>query len=869
MKKTAFAGVLVIALYCLNPLAVRAELLGVYPSFPQISYVNQEATAVTYDPAAQTLQFVVTAAPFNFQFSPSDSGILMTGDNQSLVISISVDNNGVLTSGTHGFSLSGEMTGVVNGTPVSYSGVLLIGDVKAFGSGHFPSSDYFDLLVNVTGGAMQSYFSCSDLAILFHSEYSTFTGSFATAFQGSVKGQLGPNDTVPPVITCPPDSSVRLTASIQNGVNGFVLTYPDPVVTDTCDPHPWIYCDIPSGTFLAINVGDSVTVTCYGIDAAGNYSLCSFTATAQNNPNGPISFTDSGCAPATLNTDNNSCSATYIFAPPVAMNANGQLFTATATAIDQNGKAISLTLKDGSYQGVFPRTTTGADVITFVADDGQGNTATRQCLVYVKDAQAPTILCQNQTATFKPTFTTASSCITAEFNCNAIDKGKTIWFSSVLNTPSECKSPFTVTVTHQSIQLIVDGQAQPIVIPVPDATVTFDPTLKTSTTFFDAAKGVWTTLAVPKVCGSTFMAGVSYQTLADLVGCHTDGRCNLTCCCCPRPSKIKRIKATWCGTFEVNKPGIVVGWQWAAAVYSLFATDYHGLGIKPVDSSRTSAYHDIFDAGTPELYKAYWVAGGARGDRYNRCGDTDTYVGEPTCNTKVNLGKGMVCQGPVTFTAPTAIDNCDGSPPTVTCDPPSGSMFGPGDHVISCTATDSSGNASSCSFTLTVLAPLQVVFDSPACDNLNDNASMPDSGHTDFNCPDDSSTPAIVNAFRPGCKVLNKVRLLDCNGNDVTASIAPSVTVHMDVTERKGTYTNGELVSDVPVNYSCIGSPGGIMVPVPGCRSASYFEYNLDTTGFEAGTVNNNKFFRSCVWVEYNTSPGIPVGMEDVLLESQ
>ena len=31
----------------------------------------------------------------------------------------------------------------------------------------------------------------------------------------------------------------------------------------------------------------------------------------------------------------------------------------------------------------------------------------------------------------------------------------------------------------------------------------------------------------------------------------------------------------------------------------------------------------------------------------------------------------------------------------------------------------------------------------------------------------------------------------------------------------------------------------------------------------------NNRFFRSCVWVEYNRSPGIPMGMEDVLLENK
>jgi hypothetical protein len=71
-------------------------------------------------------------------------------------------------------------------------------------------------------------------------------------------------------------------------------------------------------------------------------------------------------------------------------------------------------------------------------------------------------------------------------------------------------------------------------------------------------------------------------------------------------------------------------------------------------------------------------------------------------------------------------------------------------------------------------------------------------------------------------------------------------------------------VADVPEIPSLIGSPGGIMVPTCGV-----FEYDLDTRNYEAGTLGNAGFFRSCVWVDYNSSPGIPVAMEDVLLESK
>ena len=87
--------------------------------------------------------------------------------------------------------------------------------------------------------------------------------------------------------------------------------------------------------------------------------------------------------------------------------------------------------------------------------------------------------------------------------------------------------------------------------------------------------------------------------------------------------------------------------------------------------------------------------------------------------------------------------------------------------------------------------------------------------------------------------------------------MGPYVTVHIDVTERQGTYSSSVLVSDVPQNYVCVGSPGGIMV-----LNCGEFQYYLDTSGFQAGTINSNLFFRSCVWVEYNSSPGGNTGLK-------
>jgi hypothetical protein len=402
----------------------KADLLGVNPAYPVINFVNTDPSAVSYDPASQV--FSVDAAPYNIYFSGSDSGTLIVSNRS---VQIQLDTDGTLLSGSSGFNLSGQFTRVVSGVSNSYSGTLLQGDVTAFGYLYSGAVNEFDFRVNLTGGELQSLFNCaSDLAITMTSEASTFTNSFTTAFNGTAKGYCGPDDTTPPTITCPSPSAVTTTPATDPSnpsITGFIVTYPDPTVTDICDPSPSVYSDTPSGSFVALSAGDSLTITNYATDVSGNYSFCSFTVVMGQPGSCPLGFTDSSCAPVTLSADPGLCSATYSFPLPEATNCNGQTFVAAATALSENGSAIALTtLSDGMLQGEFPRTlTTNGDIITFTASDGNGNQVVRQCQVFVEDTQPPVIACMNQTATFKPILTNALSCIEADFNNNCIPAG--------------------------------------------------------------------------------------------------------------------------------------------------------------------------------------------------------------------------------------------------------------------------------------------------------------------------------------------------------------------------------------------------------------------------------------------------------------
>jgi len=71
------------------------------------------------------------------------------------------------------------------------------------------------------------------------------------------------------------------------------------------------------------------------------------------------------------------------------------------------------------------------------------------------------------------------------------------------------------------------------------------------------------------------------------------------------PRNTKNI--TWTADVSIDKPGVSLDWQWAAAVYSKFAT-HDELAIKPVSGSKANPYRNSDEAGTPENYKLYLVS---------------------------------------------------------------------------------------------------------------------------------------------------------------------------------------------------------------------------------------------------------------------
>ncbi len=182
------------------------------------------------------------------------------------------------------------------------------------------------------------------------------------------------------------------------------------------------------------------------------------------------------------------------------------------------------------------------------------------------------------------------SSLVSNFNGTAIPAGDTIWFNSVMKVSGLGSSPVTLHVTDASVSFTPKGASAPTVVSVPDANITFDPTGTSATTTFDGL--AWNTTVPSNSGGNVFLAGAGLRLPSLLPGGTNP--------------------VTWTANFQTDTVGVSVNWQWAAAVYTTFSTDYSALNVKPVDNNPLSAYKNSDHAGTPEAFKSY-VIGGARG----------------------------------------------------------------------------------------------------------------------------------------------------------------------------------------------------------------------------------------------------------------
>jgi hypothetical protein len=220
------------------------------------------------------------------------------------------------------------------------------------------------------------------------------------------------------------------------------------------------------------------------------------------------------------------------------------------------------------------------------------------------------------------------SSIQADFNGAPIGSGSTLWFNSVLQTHNLGNGPVTLDFTNQAISFTANGTNYNV--KVPNSAVTFSASTTVASTTFDASTNSWTTALPMHFGGNAFLGGAALVVPNDL------------------PGNIKSV--TWQGQMQSDTPNVQVQWQWGAADYTSFATDYSTLNIKPVDDDHVSNYQNHDHAGTPEAFKAY-VTGGGTGD-----GHGQNYTGNGSPNAHLTPPQPSSASGNVTYTSGNSSD---------------------------------------------------------------------------------------------------------------------------------------------------------------------------------------------------------------------
>ncbi len=232
----------------------------------------------------------------------------------------------------------------------------------------------------------------------------------------------------------------------------------------------------------------------------------------------------------------------------------------------------------------------------------------------------------------------------------------------------------------------------------------------------------------------------------------------------------------------------------------------------------------------------------------------------------------------VTFSV-TATDNQDPSP-TIVSDPPSGSTFPVGDTIVSSTATDISGNFSTCSFLVTVA---DVTAPSLTCpSNMSVECSGPDGAMVNFpsftvtdDCDPDvvvSATPLSGSVFPLGDTSVT-VTATDASGNSdecmftvtVADTTGPDVVCPQDISV-ECTGTSGEEVSfTVTATDVCDLNPSVTADPASG----TVFTFGETTvTGMSMDASGNTSSCTFTVTVQDTVAPQIQCP-NDIIVQSE
>jgi gliding motility-associated-like protein len=565
-------------------------------------------------------------------------------------------------------------------------------------------------------------------------------------------------ENVVPEITCPAD----ITVENDPGTCGAIVTYTAPIGTDNCgNAVTTLSSGLGSGaTFPVGTTIEEYTVT----DLSGNTATCSFTVTVTD-----VELPILTCAAdITVSSDPDQCEAVVNFDPPTVTDNCDDALIPVQTAGPISGSAFPV----------------GSTTVTFEATDLSGNVSTCSFDVTVTDQVAPEITCPTDIVAVAndgdceavvnyPDPTASDNCTIPTITLiDGLASGSvfpvgvtTVTFEATDGDGNSATCSFTVTVS----------EAVPPAIACPaDITTDNDPgscgaivnyDLPSAT---DGCGDVTITLIEGLASGNIFPAGtttVTYEAL-DLSG--NTAQCSFTVTVndveapgfdCPAEIALNTDAGSCEAVYTFDLPTATDNCTSdLTVVQTAGPTSGASLGL----GNTTFAFSVSDDAGNASTCTYDVVVSDQEAPVFAACPENQTLTADAA-----------TCLALIDFAGPLATDNC-----TVelvqTEGPANGTEVGPGLYNFVFTATDPSGNLTTCAFTIDVLdnEPPQLIscpepistcdaiveFDAPvALDNCSEVTVTQTSG------------PASGAQFPVGITTVS-FELSDASGNTVTCS---------------------------------------------------------------------------------------------------
>lgn len=581
-------------------------------------------------------------------------------------------------------------------------------------------------------------------------------------------------DNEAPVVTCPAD----VTVSAAAGQCSAIVNYSSATATDNCStPTVTQTLGLQSGSLFPVG---TTPVTFTATDASGNTSTCTFNVTVEDNEAPTLETCNGGTftiniSPAATYLDETTWTLTDGGGNVVGSGGPYGTSAVTATVVANTGGPFTFNIET---QGTFNDNAadwsvscSGSVIASGSLAGGNTNTQGGICCGTTPGCPANITATVTTGCTKVVTFATP----TGFDNCSGA-----VTVTQIAGLPSGSAFPIgTTTNTFEatdaagntstcSFDVIIYDTIQPVFNPIGCSGGTFTVTIAPGATFLDET--TWTlTDANNNVVGSGGPYGTS--SVSTTVVANTGG---------PFTFSIETQ-----GTFNDN-----------AAIWSI------------------SCSGSVVASGS--------LPGGTTASQGGICCGGSGCPADVIVNTDAGA-----CGAVVTYTTPTATDNCSTPTVTQTSGLPSGSLFPVGTTTNTFEAQDSSGNTVLCSFTVTVTDNEVPVITCPADLAINADAGLCTASAVTLGTPitSDNCGVATVTNNAPSTFPVGATSVVwtvtDVNGN--TATCTQTVTV---------------LDAELPV----INCPANITTCNPVVTFAATATDNCGVAGITYSTASGSTF---------------------------